>query len=64
MGKGVKNTSVHWLNTLQSTHVHTHTLFWSSMDTKSLSELVSNVKLKSVGTDLFTNDSQKKMRWE
>lgn len=25
MGKGVKNTSVHWLNTLQSKHTHAHT---------------------------------------
>lgn len=58
MGKGVKNTSVHWLNTLQSTHTHTH--FWSSMDTKRLSELVSNVK----SSDRSLYPQFLKKRWE
>lgn len=35
MGKGVKNTSVHWLNTLESTRTHAHTIFghlWTPKD--------------------------------
>lgn len=41
--KGVKNTSVRRLNTLQSTHTHAH-IFFGHLRTPKNSELVPNVK--------------------
>lgn len=63
MGKGVKKSSLCWLNTLQSAHTHTHVLVIYG-HLHRLSELVPNVKRIDLLTDLLSNKGKMGIKTE